>query len=177
MKIIKRATSVAVSFIALLAMTIPVQAFASTGSVDSVSSVKACDFLGKHKGIENKRRVFIPGVGEHAYIVGPHQSFSHSIKDDFTVKGSLTFNADAGFWSLAKVQLSGTVEMSKTTSKSDTWRVTNNTNSTKYYEMGSYGYEFDYVTYEVVAPCNVINMQRRHGKLPTDAIGLVEVRR
>ena len=79
MKIVKRATSVAVSFIALLAMTIPAQAFATTDSVDSVSSVKACDSLGKHKG--------------------------------------------------------------------------------------------------VVAPCNVINMQRKHGKLPTDTIGLVEVRR
>lgn len=177
MKIVKRATSVAVSFIALLAMTIPSQAFATTDSVDSVSSVKACDSLGKHKGIENKRRVFIPGSGEPVYTVPAHQRFSYTLKDEVTVKGSLTFSADAGFWSVAKAQLSGTVELSKTGSRSATWSVTNNSNSPKFYQMGSYGYEFDYVTYEVVAPCNVINMQRKHGKLPTDTIGLVEVRR
>lgn len=176
MNVIKRTTTAMLSFIAMFSLAIPAQAYASTNSTDSINSIQACDSLGKHKGIENKRRVFIPAAGEPAYTVGPHQSFSYTLSKSVTVKGSLSFTADASFWGIAKVELSGTAEMSKTASSSATWTVNNSSNSTKFYRLGSYGYEFDYVNYEVVAPCRIVNMQRKHGKLPTDTIGLVEVR-
>ena len=71
-------------------------------------------------------------------------------------------------WPFANANVHASLDGSHTVYGSASWSWKNNSNTTKWVQLGVNGHEFDYLRYDVVSLCNVVNSVKKHAKMPTN---------
>ncbi|WP_299294356.1 hypothetical protein [uncultured Mobiluncus sp.] len=162
-------------FLAAFLLSITPLAQATSFNQDSDSSIpitthlaRACPEIGHHGKVSNVYAVFMPGTVPKSWL-DPGASYSYESGRSTTVTGTVSGGVDATFWGVVHASINASLAKSNTATVTQTWTWTNNTNSTQWVQLGARGYTFDYESYDVVAPCNIVNVKKMpHNTLPTN---------
>lgn len=150
--------------VALMLVLFPATAFA--GENDGIMTM-ACPEVGHHQNVTNHSTFFMTGSAPKHWLA-PGVLFTGKSSEYTTVSASVSGGIDAEFLAFAKARVDGSLDRSHTVYGSATWSWQNNTNTTKWVQLGVNGHDFDYSRYDVVAPCNVVNSVKKHAKMPTN---------
>lgn len=151
-----------------LSITLAPLANASTNAYSSDYQTRSCEERGHHKVVTNVHPVFIPGALPKQWL-DPGSSWTYEVNTSTSVTGTISGEVDAGFLDIARAKVSSSLATSHVITVSQTWSWTNTSNTTKWVQLGSRGYEMDFESYDVVPPCKIVNEKYHgHAKLPTN---------
>ena len=137
----------------------------SSATADEMT--RACPEVGHHTSVESVTPVFLEGSVPKTWL-DPGSSYTYTSGRSVTVTGSINASVGADFWSIARAQVDVSLNRSNTATVQQQWSWTNNTGSAQWVQLGIRGYDFYYVSYDVVAPCSIVNKQYlAHAVLPT----------
>lgn len=141
---------------------------APTASAEQIKDLRACPEAGKkYSDIISWNYEYLPGSVPRQWVA-PGVSYTCKTGTSTTAGSELSVEIGVHFFASINAKTGAKAGWSQTATAAHEYSWTNNTSKDQWFQLGVQGIRTQYETYNIVAPCNIVNVISGSGIVATN---------